>query len=276
VPFGEALTSWVEVIRTGSRPEHVTVNVLEAFVVSNSGPGQGRAMALEYNDEGRDGDLVAGDKIYTNRFVPSAVPGLARSAQNVQVRAIIATAGAAARPVVRDFTYAPRNDIEILGGTESIRDGNLVVDLDVDVHQAGIYSFEANVVGGREGEDPIAYTEPSYTLEMGKQKATLKFFGRAFVEKKVNGPYVVKDVRCFHRFINGEEENFYATYDKTITTRPYQVTQLSGAEWSDPERDETIANMSRLIEQTKNGEIGQPIGPQVPQQFAGGRSDPIR
>jgi hypothetical protein len=149
----------------------------------------------------------------------------------------------------------------------------LVVDLDVDVHQAGIYSFEANVLAG---EEPIAYTEPSYTLPLGKQKAALKFFGRAFIEKKKSGPYVVRDIRCFHRFINGEEENFYATYDSTLTTKPYAVTQFSSAEWSDPERDETIANMSRLIEQTKSGEIGQPVGPQVAAGPGNRPSGPIR
>jgi hypothetical protein len=270
VPYGEALTSWIEVIKTGARPEHLPVAILEAWVVSNSGPSQGQTIAVAYNDEGRDGDRIAGDRIYTSRFVPSAVPQLQTSAQSVQIRAIIDANGAAPRPILRDFTYAPRNDIAILGGAESIQDGTLVVDLDVDVHQAGIYTFEANVMAG---DEPIAYAEPSYTLPLGKQHAALKFFGRAFVEKKQSGPYVVRDIRCFHRFIQGEEENFYATYDGTITTRPYTVAQFSSAEWSDPEKDETIANLSRLIEQTKNGEIGQPIGPAV---AGGGRSDPIR
>jgi len=274
VPPGESLTSWIEVLKVGGdKPERLPVEIQSAWLMAVSGPTQGRILQLSYHDDGQDGDAIAGDHVYTNVLVPSRVKQLKGSAQHVLIQAWIDAGGAGARPIMRDFTYAPRQALSFGGISDAVTDGNLVVTLSVDVQEPGLYTFEANLMGA-DGNTAIAYTELSYTLAGGPGSADLKFFGRAFWEKKADGPYVVKDIRCFRRFIAGEEENFYIVYPGTYTTRAWRYAGFSNAEWDGPEKRETIANFQRLIDESNKGNIGQPIGPNT----GGGvhPSEPIR
>lgn len=260
VPPGETLTSWIEVIKSGGdKAERIPVEIKSAWLMTTSGPHPGRAMQLDYHDDGLDGDEVAGDLRYTNRLVPSRVQALKGAAQHVMIQAWIDAGGAGARPIMRDFTYAPRQALTFGAITDAGRDGNLVVTLGLDVQEAGLYTFEANVMGP-DGTTAIAYAEQSYTLGTGPQSADLSFFGRAFREKRVDGPYLVRDIRCFRRFIAGEEENFYLVNPSTYVTRPYRYGGFSDAEWNSPEKQQTIANFQKLIDETNAGNIGAPLG----------------
>ncbi len=251
VPHGEAFVSWIEVVTTGT-DKRLPITVTEARLLSTEG---GRIVSLVYHDDGLDGDAVAGDKRYSNRLVPSQFPKLAAKAQSVQIEAIVEAAGVK-KSMTRDFAYAPRQVAEITGATEQLRDGQLVVTLDVTIAEKGLYTFEANVMG--QDGTPIVYGEKSYTLEPGKRTADIVMFGRAFHDKDIAGPYVVRDIRGMRRFIDTDEQNFFFTYGKVLATRPYTRSDFSNAEWNEPERRDTIANFERLIEQTRSGELGLP------------------
>lgn len=250
VPFDEPFVSWIEVLDKGQR---IPFTVNEARLVSLDGSG-GRLGALTYHDDGLDGDAVAGDLRFSNRLVPAKYPQLATKAQQVHIEAII-EANDIKRPITRDFAYSPRNVAEITGAHEQLRDGNLVVTLDVQVTEKGLYTFEANVMT-TDGA-PIVFGEKSYPLEPGKRSVEVVMFGRAFAEKAVDGPYVVQDIRGMRRFIDTDEQNFYFTYPKTLRTQPYKHSQFSSAEWDAPERQDTIANFERLIDETRAGMIGK-------------------
>jgi hypothetical protein len=249
VPYGEAFVSWIEVTKPGAK-ERLPIQVLEARLVSVE---TGRVTSLVYRDDGTDGDAVAGDHRYTNRVVPTKFPKLAAKAQQVRIEATIEAEGVS-KPVMRDFAYAARAAAEIVGASEQLRDGHLVVTLEVAVAEKGLYTFEANVMGP--DGTPIVFGEKSYPLEPGKRTAEIVMFGRAFHEKAIDGPYLVRDIRGMRRFIDTDEQNFYFTYGKQLTTRRYRAADFSSAEWDEPERRETIANFERVIEQTRSGEIG--------------------
>lgn len=248
VPFDEAFVSWIEVLDKGQR---IALTVNEARLMSVDG---GRVGELAYHDDGLDGDAVAGDLRYSNRLVPAKYPLLATKAQQVHIEAIIDAKGIK-RPITRDFAYAPRKVAEIIGAHEQLRDGNLVVSLDVQVAEKGLYTFDANVftIDGA----PIVFGEKSYPLEPGKRSIEIVMFGRAFAEAGSDGPYVVQDIRGMRRFIDTDEQNFYFTYAKQLRTQPYKHTQFSSAEWDAPERQDTIANFERLIDETRAGMIGK-------------------
>ena len=144
VPYGEAFVSWIEVL-TGPDGRRLPATISEAQLFSIE---SGRIGALVYHDDGKDGDEVAGDHRYSNRLVPSQFPKLAAKAQQVHIEAIV-EAGGITKPITRDFAYAPRKAAEILGATEQIKGGNLVVTLEVMIAEKGLYSFEANVMGDR-------------------------------------------------------------------------------------------------------------------------------
>jgi hypothetical protein len=250
VPHGEAFVSWIEVAKPGDGASRLPVEVLEAELVS---VGSGRVTSLVYRDDGMNGDEVAGDHRYTNRLVPSQFPALAEKAQQVHIEALIRASGVT-RPITRDFAYAPRRVAEITGATEQLRDGHLVVTLQVNVAEKGLYTFSANVFGA-DGA-PIAFGEKSYPLEPGKHSADVVMFGRAFHEKAIEGPYIVRDIRGMRRFIDTDEQNYFFTYGKELRTRRYAHADFSGAEWDEPERRETIASFQRVIDETRYGEIG--------------------
>ncbi|MBL9018347.1 MAG: hypothetical protein JNL83_29440 [Myxococcales bacterium] len=252
VPHGEPFVSWIEVLTVGPDAKRLPVVIKDAQLM---GLSSGRAAGLTYRDDGKDGDEVAGDLRYTNRVVPSEITALGKKAQQVHIEATI-EAGGVARPVTRDFAYAPRKAAEITGAREELRGGHLVVTLEVDVVEQGLYTFDANVFA--QDGTPLVYGEKSYTLEPGKRTAELVMFGRAFVEKGKDGPYVVKDMRGMRRFVDTDEQNFYFVYGKTLTTRGYAHTELSAAEWDEPERRDTIANFERLIRETRDGYNGLP------------------
>lgn len=254
VPYGEAFTSWIEVMSGNQR---LPLQILEARLVSAE---TGEIAPLTYHDDGQDGDAVAGDHRYSNRVTPTSFPKLAAKAQQVQLEAIV-EAGGVRRPMTRDFAYAPRKAAEIIGASESLRDGSLVVTLDVDVHEKGLYTFSANAFAS--DNTPIVFGDKSYTFEPGKHTADVVLFGRAFVESAKDGPYVIRDIRGMRRFIDTDEQNFYFTYGKSLTSRPYTHGQFSSAEWNDPERTDKIAAFERLIDETRAGVIGQNAGSQV-------------
>src|SRR5262249_32931300 len=159
-------TSWIEVWKDGDPQRRLPITVEDAWVNGTTGSKTGRLFKLSYHDDGQDGDEVAGDGRYTNRFVPAQVAALKQATQ-VQLSAVVSREGVR-RVFVREFTYAPRSVVDVLGVGDSVRGGSLVVTLDVDVHDAGTYDFEANVVSGN-GATPIGYSQMNYRLSAGRQ-----------------------------------------------------------------------------------------------------------
>ena len=254
VAFGEPLTSWIEVWKGSDSNARQPLAMEEAFVMIIGGAKSGRSVALAYRDDGLEGDEVAGDKRYTNRFVPSSQAELAKSAAQVRLMATVGCCDGARRSMVREFTYAPREVAIIVGVSDAIRGGSLAVTLDVDVKESGLFTFEANLVS-QGGEVPIGYAQVSAPLEKGRRSVDVSFFGRMFAEKGVDGPYVVRDIRGSRVVTDGAEQNIYFTYASTHVTKSYNRRDFSGSEWDSPEKRDKVLAMQKLIDQTKNGQL---------------------
>jgi hypothetical protein len=240
VTHGEALTSWIEVWQRGDETKRVPLTVRSAWVMTTSGALAGRTLELVYHDDGRDGDAVAGDLRYTNRFVPAEHEELQVS-REVQLYADVVAAGVE-RPMIHDFTYAPRAVLEVLGVHDAVVDGSLVVTVDSDVLEDGLYTFEANATAAPTDE-PIAYVDQSFPLHAGRQQVRLVFFGRVFRDRGLSGPYTIRDLRGFRRFVDGAEANIWWSYAGVHTTAAYDVAQLSDAEWDAPEKREKVRRL---------------------------------
>ena len=237
VTYGDAITSWIEVWKTGDSSKRVPATISEAWVMSTSG---GRLAKLDYAD--------AGGYVYKNTFVPSDVPAM-KTAQQVFLQAIVES-GKGRRLVVREFTYAPRTVAEIVGVSDSIKQGSLAVTLDVQIYEKGLYSFQGNCVSQDE-KTPIAYSDKSYPLDVGRQQVDLVFFGKIFHDLGVAGPYHIRDIRGFRLFIDGEEMNITFTYPQTYTTKPYKLSDLSPKDWDADEKRQKIAAFEQLIGEMK-------------------------
>jgi len=220
------------------------VRVTRAAVSGTSGPAGGEAFVVAFRDDGTDGDRRAADGVLTTRFVPSEHDELSR-ATTARIDAYVDIDGDT-RHLVRDFVFAPRPVIEVRAVRDQLRDGSLVATLDCDVLEKGVYTFYANLVAA-DGA-PIAMTKLSYPLEAGRHTADLVFFGKVIRDHGVDGPYVVRDIHGLKRE-EGEEADVWWSHAPTHTTAPYRASELSDAEWNDPERVERLANFARVIQE---------------------------
>ncbi len=257
VAYGQSITSWIEVWKSGDPSQRLPLTVEDAWVMGDVGPKTGRLAKLSYHDDGMDGDEVAGDGRYTNRLVPSQVAALQHATQ-VHLAATVSCCDGVRRLFVREFTYAPRQVVEILGLSDSVRGGSLTVTLDVDVLERGTYDFEANLMSG-DGGTPIGYTQMNYTLAPGRQNVDLVFFGRMFAELGVDGPYLLRDLHGLWLALDGGEHNIPFEYGSTYLTKPWRHGELSPAEWDAPEKQQKIAALEHLIADTAAGRIGGPV-----------------
>src|SRR5258707_7198633 len=118
----------------------------KATVVITSEPKMGDAFALEFRDDGIASDVQASDLRFTNRFVPSEHEELAQaSSARIEVYVDV---GGLKRRFLRDFTWAPRPVLEVVGEHDAIEDGSLVAALDCDVFEDGLYTVYGNLFAG--------------------------------------------------------------------------------------------------------------------------------
>ena len=243
VPYGESMTSWIEVWKTGETRERVPAHVKQAWVMAVDG-APGRMLPLGYADDG--------SHRYTNTFVPSEHKELALSRQ-VRIVAEV-EAGGQTRTMLRDFTYAPREVLRVVGISDSIADGSLTISLDVDVLEAGTYTFQANLMAA-DGTTPLAWNDIGAQLASGRQRVRLVFFGKILRDQLQNGPYVMRDLRGFlHK--DDAEHNLWWSYPNSYRTAAYAAADFSPAEWDSAEKREKVAGMHDIIDKTARGELG--------------------
>jgi len=145
---------------------------------------------IEYRDDGAGGDATAGDRLYTAVVTvpPEAAPKLSQS-YLVQVRAV--TTRSQQRLAASSFLYS--NPHARLTGrfADAVVDGNLVVDAEVDVTQAGRFHLEATLYSA-DGLHKLLWAQTSAVFEPGLQWMRLVFYGLGLRERGVDGPYLVR------------------------------------------------------------------------------------
>jgi hypothetical protein len=247
VDYGDAITSWVKMKDQREKP--VKFTIADAYVVITSGPRQGRYLKLDYHDDGKDGDLVAGDGVYTNRLTPADHQELSTPEQAKLVAELVI--GDKMVLAERPFGYAPRPVLDVLGMTEQVENGSLAVTLDVQVHEAGGYNLQANLVAATV---PVAWTDMHFKLQPGRQQVKLVFFGKAIRDVGAAGPFEVRDVRGYLSLFNPDTTLWFADA-ATLTTRAYRPEDFSPGEWDDDEKRARIANYEKLIAATREDEL---------------------
>jgi hypothetical protein len=250
VEFGEALTSTIEVwpaARPGKRlPVVIRSALVEAF-------GQGRTgVSLTYRDDGEGGDAVAGDHVYTNRFVPSDREELAVAAMRVRLQVDI-EAGGVERLLHLDFTYTPRPLLELVAATTGARDGGLGLSLDLEVHDPGAYQFYADVLAD-DGETAIGWITGHWIdLGPGRQRVDLVLFGKVLHDRGLAGPYVFANLRAVRRSDEREVEAWWSD-PRRFRSEAFGLDAFSPDAWDGPERREVIAAIEKSIAEQEEAE----------------------
>jgi hypothetical protein len=239
VMVDEPYTAWLEVwkVDADGNKTLLPVTIDKAVVQKTDGPDQGDAMTLSFADDGHHR--------YSTRFVPSQESALANS-QTARI-VVYAQAAGQRRQLIRDFTYATKRVLTVLGVTDSIRNGSLVVTLTVQAYEDGVYTFYGDLMA-QDGETPIAFSQMSYPLKAGRGTADLMFFGKVIHDQGISGPYVIRDLHGLRRGGLGEN-GIYWDEPRRYTTKPYKVWDFSAADWDSDEKRERIKRFENVISQ---------------------------
>ena len=131
------------------------------------------------------------------------------------------------RQFVREFTYAPRKVVEILGAQ---RRGALRLARRHARRQrqrSRHLRLRSEPDERRRHATPLGYTQMNYTLSPGRQTVDLVFFGRMFQERGADGPYLVRDVRGLLLSLDGGEHNIPFQYDTPYLTKAWRHSEFS-------------------------------------------------
>ncbi len=234
---------------TFEAPSPVTIY---AYLVQNDAKVDARAIrgmvrnaegvqlaALEFGDDGKDGDAEANDFVYTARLTPASRQQARelKGAQLVDVRA--ETLAGEERAAGTGFLYSV--PLAHLTGRyrDSIAGGSLVVEAEVAVDQLGRFHLEATL-GSSDGK-PIGWAQNAMTLEAGTAWIPLTYFGLIFRESNLDGPYVLRSVALSTTGEMPNQKNELVT--NAYTTRPYQASAFSDQPYNDPNLIDTAERL---------------------------------
>jgi hypothetical protein len=246
-----ALAATLEVFResaTGER-ERVAVDVnscaLSIVEAAGSRPIAGAALL---NDEGRDGDATAGDKVYGRSLVPAAVPALAAYRGLVRLDVEFTAADGDRRPARAslDFRLAASVPAVVSGvAGERLTPDGLEISVDLRVDEAGHYFVQGLLFDANDA--PIGFAVARPRLEVGRARVPILFWGLLMREAKRPGPYVFRAVTG-HRLPEPNERDRVdmATWEGPYRTSAYALSDFSDKEYESPSKELKIQALAAL------------------------------
>lgn len=214
--------------------------------------GSERAAALpsirsRFIDDGSQGDELAGDGTYTLMF-PTA--GLAAGV--VRVSALVQLANREqddpidGQPLTADFEIAGPAPARFTDRvSDRMRDGSLIVTVELQVERAGRYRVFANLE--HKGE-LVAYAKEDRDLQTGAQQVELLYFGKILHDSQIDGAFDITHLRGQRFNLDGEGElsEPLEVVVRAHRTAAYRAADFSAEEWSSPYKTERITELTAL------------------------------
>jgi len=110
-----------------------------------------------------------------------------------------------------------------------IRDGDLYIGMTLAVDHGGLYQVRGELFGPT-GE-PIAESRLVRTLDAGRARAELHFFGKAISDSGVNGPYELRDLYVVEHLSDAGYDAIGPLIDDAWRTQPYRAVDFSHEEY---------------------------------------------
>jgi len=218
-----------------SEPEHV------------AGSAPLAPVAVPFNDQGREGDLAAGDGTHTARFSPGRSGFLAASG-TVRV-AVAVIAGSVRKDAFFDVLYTGLPPAVFTGTVrDSVEQGALQLDVAMQVKKPGRY-----VVTGRVDDatgKQFAWVQFNEELPAGAQQARLTVFGKLLVDEKPQFPLTLRDVEGFLLLEQGDpDRELMPTKAGAVhQTRRHPLSAFSSEEWSSEQRARYLEELQRDVD----------------------------
>jgi hypothetical protein len=94
------------------------------------------------------------------------------------------------------YVHDPGAQLQPASAVLAPADGDLRLQITADVKRAGTYFLYAELWGGKDGQQPIAFARDRLSgVDEGQRPVELRFGGRILREAGIDGPYVVRNLR---------------------------------------------------------------------------------
>jgi hypothetical protein len=211
-------------------------------------------------DDGSQGDLQAGDGVYSTRLNPMA-EGFGNFSGMIRTELIVQS-GEQQGYVAFDVVYSPQVPATWAGPVhESLQDGSLKLMLAANVVQAGRY-----VITGRVDDatgKPFALVTFNDELGAGAQQVTLTVYGRLVRDQKPQFPLMLHDVEGFLLKPDAYPDRALmpARDGPVYTTRKYSLASFTDAAWSSDETARYLAEYGKDVGQAQQQVTQLQAGP---------------
>ena len=230
---------------------------------------------LSVNDDGRDGDKTAGDRLYTYRFAPSK-SDWGHMLMTVRFK-IPEDPSGRDYELKAQFFASPKAPAQFTGRfSDEAKDGSLVINVEMRILKAGKYSVQANL---KNDDKYIAVAKKEVELKPGVHSVPLLFFGRIFHLKEANGPYILTGLYAYrdNSFITDEilnspnsaelleklarkieskqakiepEKEIVPPYSDEYRTAQYRYGSFSDKEYDSPRKREEIEALTKQAQES--------------------------
>lgn len=192
----------------------------------------GAAVAtVQFRDDGKGGDAEPNDRFFTVEYTPDPdKPSESRGAFRVIV--IADTTEGDQLKATTGFSYSAPAAHLTGSYRDSIVEGSLRVEAEVEVDEPGTYQLEATLTS--EQAAMLGHAQEIVTLQPGRAWVPLTFYGLILREGNVDGPYSLWSVVL--STIRDDDVQRSDVVPAAHTTRAYKVTEFSDVPYGDPEK----------------------------------------
>ncbi len=251
---GEPLEATIEFFRKrpdpSAQPDRIPAQQLTCRLMRHGQPDFVPVVDVPLNDDGANGDEMAGDLVYSVVFDPTSIDALRAYNGYIQLEAQFSLASVP-QPVraVLMFELAAVPPARFAGVLrEELTADGLVIHMGVDVVRAGYY-FVQGLLFDSQG-NPIGFAVHRETWQSGRQDAPLLFFGLLFHDAQASGPYVFRTVTGTRLPDVGEPvKTDIPMWPGEYRTRAYSLDRFSNREWESDQKSRLIENLQQLADE---------------------------
>ncbi len=236
---------------------NVLPKILEATVHSDNQTGRIKVGDARYNDDGKEGDRQAGDRVLTFTWTPPYGGRLYWGELDLRIKFQLPDGKTVAHALT--FHSTPTAPARFTGEfSEELVNGSLVIRPELEVKQRGVYMFDANLFQ-KDDNEPTHWVRAWAQLQPGRHKVDLLFFGKIFHDKRAEGRFVLRQLRAYrqnevdfdiNRKVSQEEMdritsktqsrneplNQYLPLTREYTTKSYSLRDFSTDEYQGPDK----------------------------------------
>lgn len=247
---GETVIFTIKALNKEGKVLPMYVNRAVASGITFQGNRETPQLPLSITDEGRNGDLAAGDGVFSGLLAP-AQSGFASFNGTIRTELKYNVDGRAG-VVLFDVIYSPETPATWTGAIrETLEGGALNFYLKTNVHTPGRY-----VVSGRVDDakgKPVALVTFNDMVPQGNSEIRLTVVGKLLRDQAAVFPLSLRDVDAYLLKENTDPDRALMPRLEGVThvTRNYPLKNFSDAEWQSEERSRYLTEYGKDVDLAK-------------------------